>query len=216
MLRLILTIFGWLIVVSLLLHALIRIVRHFYKFPMPDFFANLIDNPLRRLVQPPDQMPLWHGIQPGMKVLEIGPGNGTYTIETAKVLRESGELVTIDIEPRMIQRVHQRAEKEGLNWIDARVADVFDLPFQDGYFDLAYMIAVIGEIPTPERALSEFHRVLTPEGVLAFSEVLPDPDYPSAKRLIQLVQNAGFQLLEHTGNFFSYTVRFQKIDRKSL
>lgn len=27
---------------------MIRIVRHFYKFPMPPFMANAIDNPLRR------------------------------------------------------------------------------------------------------------------------------------------------------------------------
>ena len=35
-------------------HTLVRIVRRFYKFPIPEFLANLIDNPLRRRLQPPD------------------------------------------------------------------------------------------------------------------------------------------------------------------
>ena len=59
------------------LHTLVRIVRHFHKFPMPEFAANLIDNPFRRRIQPPDETPIRHGIEPGMVVLEVGPGNGT-------------------------------------------------------------------------------------------------------------------------------------------
>ena len=41
-----------------------RLIRHFYKFPMPEFLANLIDNPLRRRIQPPGEMPVRHGIHP--------------------------------------------------------------------------------------------------------------------------------------------------------
>ena len=52
-----------------------------------------------------------------------------------------------------------------------------------GAFDAVYMIAVIGEIPEPERAMHEFHRVLSPSGTLVFSELLLDPDYPLASTL---------------------------------
>ena len=57
-----------------ILHTIVRIVRYFYKFPMPPFLANLIDNPFRRRIQPPSEMPIRHGIEPGMTVLEVGPG----------------------------------------------------------------------------------------------------------------------------------------------
>ena len=33
-------------------HTLVRIIRRIYKFPMPEFLASLIDNPLRRRFQP--------------------------------------------------------------------------------------------------------------------------------------------------------------------
>ena len=72
------------------------------------------------------------------------------------------------------------------------------------------MIAVISEIPEPERAMREFYRVLSPSGTLAFSELLFDPDYPLAKTLIRLASYADFRLKNKLGNFFSYTVVFEK------
>ncbi len=197
-------------VTLLCLHTLVRIVRYFYKFPMPEWMADLIDNPLRRKIQPPEETALRHGIKPGMRVLEVGPGNGTYTLGAAHTIGPEGELVTIDIEPKMIERVHQQIAAEGITNIEARVANVYDLPFDDQSFDLIYMIAVINEIPDISRALAEFHRVLKPAGTLVFSELFMDPDYPLASALTQKVQAANFHLQEQIGNFFYYTLIFEK------
>ena len=190
-----------------------RLIRHFHKFPIPQFMANVIDNPLRRrLVHPPDEMPLRHDIRPGMKVLEVGPGNGRYTVATARRVGETGQVVTIDIEPQMIARVERRIAAEGVRNVDARVADVYALPFAAGTFDAAYMITVIGEIPKPVRAMREIHRQLKSGGTLAFSEALPDPDYPLATTLIRYATAAGFRLKRRQGNFFSYTLVFEKVE----
>lgn len=159
---------------------------------MPEFLANLIDNPLRRRIQPPGEMPVRHGIDPGMTVLEVGPGNGRYTIETAWRVGMAGKVITVDIEPKMIERVRQRAEVEGVTNLEARVANVYRLPFEDGAFDAIYMITVIGEIPEPVRAIREFYRVLAPGGTLAFSEVVMDPDYPRAQTLIRNASKASW------------------------
>jgi ubiquinone/menaquinone biosynthesis C-methylase UbiE len=197
---------------AVVLHTLIRIVRTIYKFPIPPFLANAIDNPLRRRLQPPDETPARHGIEPGMRVLEVGPGNGTYTLATARWVGAAGEVVTIDIELTLIERVRRRAEAEGVANLEARVADVFDLPFDDASFDAIYMLAVIGEIPTPERAMAEFYRVLRPRGTLAFGELLMDPDYPLPRTLTRWASSAGFRLRQKVGNLFYYTLLFEKPD----
>jgi ubiquinone/menaquinone biosynthesis C-methylase UbiE len=197
-------------ILFLILHTVVRIVRYFFKFPIPEFLAGAIDNPLRRRIQPPDETAARHGIQPGMRVLEVGPGNGRYTLATARQVGESGQVVTVDIEPKMIERVRARAEAEGVANVDARVADVYNLPFDEGSFDAAYMIAVIGEIPDPDRAMQEFQRVLKPGGTLAFSELLMDPDYPRASTLVRKASAAGFRLREKVGNLFYYTLVFEK------
>ena len=199
-----------LLLIVLALHTTIRVIRHFHKFPMPEFLANLIDNPLRRKIQPPGEMPIRHGIDPGMMVLEVGPGNGRYTLEIARRVGDTGKVITVDIEPKMIERVTQRARAEGITNLEAKVANVYDLPFDDGTFDAICMIAVISEIPEPERAMREFYRVLSPSGTLAFSELLFDPDYPLAQTLIHQASHADFLLKNKLGNFFSYTVVFEK------
>ena len=197
-------------IVAFSVHTIVRIIRHFHKFPMPEFMANLIDNPLRRKIQPPGEMPLRHMIEPGMLVLDVGPGNGRYTIETARRVGETGSVVAIDLEPRMIERVRSRAQENGITNLKAKVANVYDLPFEDDTFDAIYMITVIGEIPNPERALGEFYRVLKPSGTIAFSEILTDPDYPSKHSLIRKVLKANFRFKVSIGSFFAYTLVFEK------
>jgi ubiquinone/menaquinone biosynthesis C-methylase UbiE len=197
-------------VVLILLHTIVRIVRHFYKFPMPVFMADLIDHPLRRKFQPPYETAVRHGLEPGMTVLEVGPGSGTYTMGAARRVGAQGKLVTVDIEPKMIERVRRRAEAEGIENIEARVANVYNLPFEDGTFDVVTMIAVIGEIPEPERAMQEFYRVLSPSGTLVFSELVMDPDYPLANTLIRMAASAGFRLRTKIGSFCYYTLIFEK------
>ena len=210
MLRKLITITLYVPIVMIVLHTIVRIVRYFYKFPMPEFMANAIDNPLRRKIQPPEQTPIRHGILPGMNVLEVGPGNGTYTVATARRVGDRGNVTTVDIEPKMIERVNERIQAEGITNVKARLADVYALPFDDGEFDAVYMIAVIGEIPTPERALAEFYRVLSQDGKLIFSELFLDPDYPRASTLVRLAKGAGFKMPEKVGNFFYYTLIFRK------
>ncbi len=191
-------------------HTIIRILRYFVKFPIPEFMANLIDNPIRRKIQPPDLTAIRNGIRVGMTVLEIGPGNGTYTMAAARRVGDTGKLITIDIEPKMIERVTRRAYREGLKNIEARVGDFYDLPFGDGTFDLVYMIAVIGEIPDPVKAMQEFYRVLKPTGNLVFSELFFDPDYPLVETLKDQAAAAKFQQKRLSGNFFAYTLTFDK------
>ncbi len=151
-----------------------------------------------------------------MRVLEVGPGSGTYTVGAALRVGEQGKIVTVDIEPRMIERVMRKAQNEGITNIEARVADIYDLPFDDGAFDAAYMIAVIGEIPDPDWAMGEFQRVLKPGGTLAFGELLMDPDYPLASTLVRMARAAGFRLKDSIGNVFYYTLIFENVSRGEL
>ncbi len=58
--------------------------------------------------------------------------------------------------------------------------------------------------------MREFYRVLTPGGILAFSEVLMDPDYPLATTLIRQAGRQGFRVKKKLGNFIAYTLLFEK------
>ena len=72
------------------------------------------------------------------------------------------------------------------------------------------MITVLQEIPDKRKVLTEAKRVLKPDGRLAVTELLLDPDYRSRKTTTRQVTEAGFAVEAYEGNLFNYTIRFKK------
>ena len=199
-------------VILVVLYGIIRSYRSRTAVPIPAFLTTLIDHPLRhRFVQPPEKTPARHGIREGMRVLEVGPGRGTYTLAAARAVGESGEVVAIDIDPGLVERLQKRSRDEGITNLEVHIGDACNLEFGEEMFDVVYMITVMGELPDQSAALSEFHRVLREGGILAISELLPDPDYVSSDELMRLVTSNGFRVREEEGNRFYYTLLSEKL-----
>ncbi|MGH2979451.1 MAG: class I SAM-dependent methyltransferase [Solirubrobacterales bacterium] len=100
------------------------------------------------------------------RALEIGAGTGYFSLN---LLQQGviGSAVATDISPGMLERLDETARELGLD-VETRQADAESLPFPDGSFDLVLGHAVLHHLPGLEQALSEFHRVLSPGGTLAF------------------------------------------------
>lgn len=197
-----------LIVLFLVLQIVVRLVRKIYPFPIPAAMIRLIDNPLRRRFFSAAKTLDLVGIRPGMQVLELGAGFGFFTLEAAPRVGPMGKLYSVDIEPQAIAILKQKIQN--LTNVEARVGDAYELEFPDESLDLAFLVAVLGEIPDPVRALREIHRVLKADGVLSITEMLPDPDYPLRRTVVRWCREAGFELAEKGGNFFYYTLNFRK------
>ena len=58
--------------------------------------------------------------------------------------------------------------------VEPRIADVGDLPFEDGSFDLVVSFTGLHCFPDPARAVVEMVRVLRPGGVITGSALLND------------------------------------------
>jgi SAM-dependent methyltransferase len=91
------------------------------------------------------------------RVLEVGCGWG----ELAEwIARDTGaEVVAVDLSSRMVELARERG-------VDARVADVQQLPFADGEFDLVVAAWMLYHVPDLDRGLRELARVLRPGGGL--------------------------------------------------
>ena len=78
------------------------------------------------------------------RVLEVGCGWG----ELAEwIARDTGaEVVAVDLSPRMVELARERG-------VDARVADVQQLPFADGEFDLVVAAWMLYHVPDLDRGL---------------------------------------------------------------
>jgi len=179
-------------------------------YPVPAFAAPLLDNPIRRIFQPPEKLIDQMGIGEGMKVLEVGPGPGTFTIAAARRVGVQGEVFVIDIQPRIISRLDRRLQREEISNATTKVASADNLPLADNTFDRVFMVAVLGEIPDKYKALSEARRVLKDDGLVAIGEVLIDPDYPRQKSVIRWCRDAGLQLVSVNDGFMQYVLTFKK------
>ena len=190
---------------------ILRIIRRYYKFPIPGFMTRLIDNPIRRkFIQKPETVAERMRLKPGMLIIEIGPGKGSYTKALAKNILPDGKVYALDIQESIINRLKKRIEKEGITNIIPKIDDAYNLSFEDESVDRVLMIACLPEIPDPIRVLKELKRVLKPDGLISLSEMLPDPDYPRRKTEKKWAEEAGFDLDEQFGNWFIYQLNFKK------
>jgi len=187
-----------------------RTFKHFVHYPVPAFATPLLDNPIRRMFQPPEKMVERMDIREGMQVLEVGPGPGTFTIEAARRVGYQGQVSVIDIQPRVISRLDRRLQREGISNATTKVASAGNLPFADRTFDRVFMVAVLGEIPDKHQALVEAQRVLKDRGLVAIGEVLIDPDYPRQKSVTRWCRDAGLQSVSAHNGFMQYVLTFRK------
>ena len=195
--------FFWLVVLKVLVR-----LGGGRRAPCPASLAWLVNNPIRRRYTRPvlDRV----GIRPGECVLELGPGPGAFTMEAAQRVGPEGQLVAVDIQPRMIAQVEKRVREAGLTNVETHVADAYHLPLEDESVDRAFLVAMLPEIPDQARALLELDRVIKPGGLLSITEDFFDPDYPFAFETIRRVEAVGFSLERRCGNFWLYTINFRK------
>jgi SAM-dependent methyltransferase len=94
-------------------------------------------------------------------VLDVGSGDGAAASSLAPYCRS---LTCVDVRERMIEAARERLQRHP--HVQARVADVHELPFAPGSFDSVLLFHTLTYAERPGRALAECARVLRPGGRL--------------------------------------------------
>ena len=105
-------------------------------------------NPFRRLYQKPEIIlaPL---AEPGMTVLEVGPGMGFFSLPLARLAGSGGKVICVDVQEKMLHVLKRRAEAAGLaERIVARSCTSASLSLDDlgEQIDFAFVFAVVHEV----------------------------------------------------------------------
>ena len=176
-------------------------------------------------------------LRPDMRLLDVGCGPGSITRGLAERLH-AGEVVGLDLSRDTLESARRDAAARGLQNLRYEEGSVYELPFPDGSFDVAYAHQVLQHLRERGLALSEMLRAVKPGGVVAvrevdWSTVAYFPRDPWIDRFIEvhlrtwyrnggepqvgrqlraLFNAAGFARLEITASVWCYATREETVE----
>jgi ubiquinone/menaquinone biosynthesis C-methylase UbiE len=110
----------------------------------------------------------------GKYVLEIGCGTGFFTIPAAGIIGDQGNLLAMDILSESVELVSMKVQDAGLQNVRVIKGDALNTCLESESLDT---IILFGVIPAPMLPLipilTEMHRILKPEGILAIWPPVP-------------------------------------------
>ena len=110
-------------------------------------------------------------ICPGEAVLDLGCGAGFDAFIASQLVGPAGRVVGIDLSPEMLAITEAGLKAANFSNLEFRLAQVEDLPFPGGSFDVALSNGVLNLIPDKPQALREIIRVLRPGGRLQACDI---------------------------------------------
>jgi ubiquinone/menaquinone biosynthesis C-methylase UbiE len=140
------------------------------------------------------------GVAPGMKVLDIATGTGLAAVDCLRAVGPAGYVVAADLSESMVGQARQRLGAAPN--VTVGVEDGQSLSFADGTFDALICCLRLMFFPDPARGISEFQRVLRPEGRAAVS-VLTVPERSYNGRVNAIIARHLPEISEATARTFS-------------
>jgi ubiquinone/menaquinone biosynthesis C-methylase UbiE len=116
------------------------------------------------------------GVTEGMKVLDLGSGDGTTALPAA---RRGADVLAVDIASNLVEAGNERARSEGLTTISFQEGDAADLAeLEDDSFDLVVSLFGAMFASRPFDVAKEMVRVTRPGGRIVMGNWIPnDPTF---------------------------------------
>ncbi len=111
-------------------------------------------------------------LRAGMDVLDAGCGPGSVTVDLARIVAP-GRVVGVDLSTEALRKAGELAAARGVDTVVFERADVTELPYRDGSFEVVHAHQVLQHLADPVAALREMRRVTRPGGLVA----VRDADY---------------------------------------
>ena len=102
-------------------------------------------------------------LRPGINVLELGCGTGSFTRELA---RSGADVVAIDVSPELLEIAKVDCSAANVRY---EIQNAYELSYPDAIFDSVVGSSVLHHLEI-EDALREIYRVLKPSGAIYFTE----------------------------------------------
>lgn len=149
------------------------------------------------------------GVKRGMTIVDMGCGNGFYSLQMAEMVGKQGQILAVDVQPQMLLYLRNRMEKVGAENVTPILGSFHDPRLPRNTADLILMVDVYHEFSHPERMLQGMRNSLKPDGLMVLLEYREeDPDVP-IKRLHKMSKAQVDREMEANG--FKRAKEFDKL-----
>jgi ubiquinone/menaquinone biosynthesis C-methylase UbiE len=125
------------------------------------------------------------GIAPGLRVADIGAGEGYYTVRLARRLGSGAVVYATDVKPEYLKQLATRLEREGIAGVELILGAPRDPKLPPASIDLAILSHMYHEIENPFEFLYRLQPALAPGGRVAIIEVdRPTRDHGTPRALL--------------------------------
>ena len=153
------------------------------------------------------------GVEPGMKVLDIGSGAGDVAMAAAQLVGPEGAVVGVDMTPEILETARARAQQAGHANIEFLAGDALELELPRD-FDAVVGRLVLMYVADPGAALKQFVTHLRPGGIVAFQEAeltlyqaVQSPDTPLINQLVEW----GLKVFQRSGANIGMGLELQRV-----
>jgi ubiquinone/menaquinone biosynthesis C-methylase UbiE len=100
----------------------------------------------------------------GMVFVDVGCGDGFFSVLAAKKVGVKGKVYSVDIDPVGIEKLKAKAKSEGLTNITAKVGKAEDKVFCRQCADFVFFSMDLHDFSDPAKVLANSHEMVKPSG----------------------------------------------------
>lgn len=106
------------------------------------------------------------GLRPGVTFIDVGCGEGFFALPAARLVGAGGRVYGLDVNPQVIERLEERATREGMSNLRLKVGKAEDVVLCEACADFVFFGIVLHDFDEPAKVLANAARMLNPEGRL--------------------------------------------------
>jgi len=161
------------------------------------------NDPDRRQWQNPEDILSGAGLRPGMTFIDIGCGEGFFSIPAAHIVGNGGHVYAFDLNAEAIRQLASQVREECLDQLIPTIGNGEDTVIGEGCADMVFFGIDLHDFDDPDKVLMNAKVMLKPEGVLVDLDWKDQPmefGPPFEKRFsvekaMELIKSAGFKIL---------------------
>lgn len=147
------------------------------------------------------------GIKPGQTIADLGAGSGYYSFRIAPLVGERGTVLAIDVEPRMLRIISERARRDGVKNVTTVLGTPSDPNLEPNSVDLLFMVDVYHELEFPFEVMTKVREALKPGGRVALIEYRAEDPAVMIKAVHKMSERQIIRELSAVGFRHQKTVR---------